>query len=261
MHCEGQVGGKKVSVTVITLLYCILGNFACIVFFVQLMKHVFAVFAREEMYSMKICVDSKRLILSNSFREGQLFVGRTLDDCGKVVPVDERYVDSRARLLSAVSGYFTYFRGAKVDFIRALNMSRGWKASLEYQFSLSPMQIEQKLHNSSFSVMRRINIFSIVRTLLLRLRGIKVKLKISQRSISVRYQAVSNVSSSLEYRFRSGSCVLQALEDGRLYLYTVFLVVQEMITQWLHFVSYTNILCNAKVCSLLKEGRIYFMSF
>ena len=187
------------------------------------MKHVFAVFAREGMYSKKICVDSKLVILSNSFREGQLFVGKALDDCGKVVPANERYADSTARLLSALSGIFTYFRGAKVDFIRVLNMGRGWKASLVYQFSLSPMEIEQKLHKHSLSVMRRINIFSIVRTLLLRLRGIQVERKISQRNFSVRYQSVSNVSSSLEYHFRSGSFVLQALEDGRLYLFTASL--------------------------------------
>ena len=62
------------------------------------------------------------------------------------------------------------FGGSNVDFIKALDKSRGRKACIQYSFSLTPLQFEQLLHKPSFSVLGKIDMLPMLRILFLCLR-------------------------------------------------------------------------------------------
>ena len=62
--------------------------------------------------------------------------------------------------------------GGSADFIKALDKSPSQKAGIQYPYNLSPLQIEKLMHKPSFSVMGRIDMFSMVQALLVKLFGL-----------------------------------------------------------------------------------------
>ena len=142
--------------------------------FVELVKHVSSVIAREGAYSIEFSVVPHRRTLSVGFWEGKRFVSMPMLHCGRDVPPTKNYSGLVSRLLSAISGDATIIccGGSNADFVKVLEKSPGRKAGVQYPFALAPVQIERLLHKPSFSVMGRIDMCSMLRALLLRLNGL-----------------------------------------------------------------------------------------
>ena len=142
--------------------------------FVELVKHVSSIIAREGAYSIEFSVGSHRRTLSVGFWEGRRFVCMPMLHCGRDVPPTKSYIDLVSRLLSANSGdaTITCCVGSNADFAKVLDKSPGRKAGVQYPFALAPVQIERLLYKPSFSVMGRIDMCSMLRALLLRLNGL-----------------------------------------------------------------------------------------
>ena len=129
--------------------------------FVELVKHVSSVIAREGAYSIEFSVGSHRRTLSVGFWKGKRFVCMPMLHCGRDVPPTKSYINLVSRLLSTISGDTTIIccGGLNASFVKVL-------------FPLAPVQFERLLHKPSFSVMGRIDMCSMLRTLLLRLNGL-----------------------------------------------------------------------------------------
>ena len=142
--------------------------------FVELVKHVTSVIAREGAYSKEFSVGLHRRTLSVGFWEGKRFVCMPMLQCGRDVPPTKSYIDLVSRLLSAISGDATIIccGGSNADFVKVLDKSPGRKVGVQYPFELAPVQLERLLHKPSFSVMGRIHMCSMLRALLLRLNGL-----------------------------------------------------------------------------------------
>ena len=109
-----------------------------------------------------------------SFWEGKELITMTIAHCGRDVPVVKSNVLLSSQLLSAVSTELSIIccRGCSLKFINALDKAPSQKAGIQYPFSLSPVHVEKLMHKPSFSVMGRIDMFSMLRTLLVRLSGL-----------------------------------------------------------------------------------------
>ena len=141
--------------------------------FVVLRKQIALVLGREEVYSLKFTTTSIRRKLSIRFWEGKDLVTMTVAQCGRDVPSVKSSVLLCSQLLSAVSLEPTIicFAGGSADFIKALDKAPNQKARLQYPFNLLPLQVEKLMHKPSFSILGKIDMFSMVRTLLVRLSG------------------------------------------------------------------------------------------
>ena len=139
--------------------------------FVELVKHVSPVIAREGTYSNEFSVGTRRRTLSVGFWEGKWFVCMPMLHCGRDVPPTKGCFDLVSRLLSAISGDATIIccGGSNDDFVKVLDKSPGRKAGVQYPFALTPVQFERLLHKPSFSVIGRIDMCSMLRALQLRL--------------------------------------------------------------------------------------------
>ena len=141
--------------------------------FVVLLKHIAVVLEREKVYSVEFTTTSVRRKLSISFSEGIDLVTMTIAQCGRDVPSVKSSVLLCSQLLSAISLEPTIICcvGGSADFIKSLHKSLSQKDGIQYPFNLSPLQVEKLMHKTSFSVMGTIDMFSMVRTLLVRLPG------------------------------------------------------------------------------------------
>ena len=112
--------------------------------------------------------------LSITFWEGRELVAMTIAHCGRDISVMKCTVLLSSQLLSAVSTEPSIIccGGSSLEFIKALDEAPSQKTGIHYPFSLSPMQVEKLMHKPSFSVMGKIDMFSILRTLLIRLSGL-----------------------------------------------------------------------------------------
>ena len=138
--------------------------------FLWLLKHIAVVSEREKVYSLEFTTTSVRRKLSISFWEGKDLVTMTVAQCGRDVPSVKSSVLLCSQVLSAISLEPTIICGA--DFNNSLDKAPNQKAGLQYPFNLLPLQIEKLLHKPSFSLMGKIDMFSMVRTLLVRLSGL-----------------------------------------------------------------------------------------
>ena len=140
----------------------------------ELVKHVSSVIAREGAYSIEFFVDSRRRTLSLCSWEGKRFLCLPMLHCGRDVPPTKGYIDLVSRLLSAISGDATIIcsGGSSADLVKVLDKSPGRNAGVQYPFSLTSVQFERLFHKPSFSVMRRIDMCSMLRALLSRLNGL-----------------------------------------------------------------------------------------
>ena len=117
---------------------------------------------------------SVRRKLSISFWEGKDLITMTIAHCGRDVPSVKNNVVLCSQILNAVSLEPTIIccASGSADFIKALDKAPSQIAGSEYPFKLLPLQMEKVMHKPRFSVMGKMNKFSIVQTLLLRLSGL-----------------------------------------------------------------------------------------
>ena len=94
--------------------------------------------------------------------------------CGGDVPAVRSCILLCSQLLSAVSLEPTIICcvGGSADFIKTLDTAPSQKAGIQCSFNLLPPQIKKLMHKQSFSVTGKIDMFSMVRTLLVRLSGL-----------------------------------------------------------------------------------------
>ena len=202
-----------------------------------------SVIAREGAFSIEFSVGSHRRTLRIGFWEGKRFVCMPMLHCGRDVPPTKSYFDLVSRLLSAISGDATIigYGGSNTDFVKVLDKSPGRKTGVQYPFALAAVQFERLLHKPSFSVMRRIDMCSMWRALLLRLNGLLDERWVQStqyfRMVRIGIISCGCLSSTTAERY---FCVLQALEDGKLELSTAIVVVQEMIAHWPQIVTYIS---------------------
>ena len=142
--------------------------------FVVLLKHIAVVLEREKMYSLEFTTTSVRRKLSINFWKGKDLVTMTIAQCGRDVPSVKSSVLLCSQLLSAISLEPTIIccGGGSANFIKSLDKAPSQKVGIQYPFNLLPLQVEKLMHKPSFSVMGKIDMFSMVRTLLLRLSGL-----------------------------------------------------------------------------------------
>ena len=138
--------------------------------FMELMRHIADVVDKEGVLSFEFKSSAVRRSLSLCFWEGENLVMMALTHCGRDVPVVKGNVSMVGQLLSVVSLGPTIVccGGADSDFIKALDKDPTRKAGVQYPFSLNPVQVEKLMHKPSFSVMGKIDMFSMLRTLLVR---------------------------------------------------------------------------------------------
>ena len=142
--------------------------------FVYLLKHIAVVLERDKFYSLEFTTTSVHGKLSISFWEGKYLVTMPVALCGRDVLAVRSCVLLCSQLLSAVSLEPTFICcvGGSADFIKILDKALSQKAGIEYPFNLVPLQFEKLMHKPSFSVMGKIDMFSMVRMLLVRLSGL-----------------------------------------------------------------------------------------
>ena len=142
--------------------------------FVVSLKHIAVVLDREKVYSLEFTTTSVRRKLSISFWEGKDLVTKTIAQCGRDVPSVKSSVLLCSQLLNAFSldHIIICCGGGSADFNKALDKAPSQKAGIQYPFNFLPLQVEKLIHKPSFSVMGKIHMFSMVRTLLVRLFGL-----------------------------------------------------------------------------------------
>ena len=141
---------------------------------VYLLKLIAVILEREKMYSLEFTTTSVRRKPSISFWEGKDLISVTIAQSGRDVPSVKSSVLLCSQVLSAISLETTVVccAGESADFITALDKAPNQEAGLQYPINLLPLQIENVMHKPSFSVMGKIDMFSVVRTLIARLSGL-----------------------------------------------------------------------------------------
>ena len=139
--------------------------------FMELMRHIADVIGREGVFSLELYSSAVRRSFSLCFLEAKNLVMMALTHCGRDVPVVKGNASMVGQLLSVVSTGPTFLccGDADSDSFKALDRDPTLKAGVQYPFSLNPVQVEKLMHKSSFSVMGKIDMFSMLRTLLVRL--------------------------------------------------------------------------------------------
>ena len=207
----------------------------------ELMRHIADVVGKEGVLSLEFKSSAVRRILSLCFWEGKNLVMMAVTHCGRDVPVVKGNVSMVGQLLSVVSMSTTIVccGGADSDFIKALDRDPTRKAGVQCRFCLSPVQVEKLIHKPNFSVVGKIDMFSMLRTLLVRLSGMLDEPWMQ----STRYlRKVGFIAGMFNIRLSvvvglNSSCVLKALEEASLDLHSAFLVVQERLSRWAQIVS------------------------
>ena len=94
----------------------------------------------------------------------------------------------------------------------------------------------------SFSVIGKIDMFSVLRTLLVRLSGMLDEPREQSTRLlrKVGFLAMKFISHVLMSLGLSGNCVFKTVEHASLNLHSVFLVVQEMLSHCAQIVSYIS---------------------
>ena len=138
------------------------------------MKHVAAVLQREKVYSLEFTITNVHRGLIICFWEGKELVTVTIAHCGRDVPAVRSCVLLCSKVLSVVTLEPTIIccvDGSAV-FIKALDKTPSHKSGIQCPFSLLPLKVEKLRHKPSFGVMGKIDMFPVVRTLLVRLSGL-----------------------------------------------------------------------------------------
>ena len=128
---------------------------------------------KEGVLSLEFKNSAVRCSLSLCFWEGKNLVMMALTHCSRDVPVVKGNVSMVGQLLSVMSMDPTIVccSGADSDFIQALDRDPTRKTGVHYTFSLNNVQVKKLMHKPFFNVMGKIDMFSMLRTLLVRLSG------------------------------------------------------------------------------------------
>ena len=131
------------------------------------MRHIAVVVSKEGVLSLESKSSAVRRSLSLCSWEGKNLVMMALTHCSRDVSVVEGNASMVSQLLSVVSTVPTivYCVGADSDFIKALERDPTKKAAVQYLFSLNLVPVKKLVHKPSFSVMGKIDMFSMLRTL------------------------------------------------------------------------------------------------
>ena len=142
--------------------------------FVELMRHIADVVGKESVLSLKFRSSAVRRSLSLCFWEGKKLVMMSLTQSGRDTPVVNGNVSMVVQLLSVMSTGPTivFCGGTDIGFIKAPENDPTRQAGVQYPFTLSSVQKEKLMHKLSFSVMGKTNMFSMLKTLLVRLSGL-----------------------------------------------------------------------------------------
>ena len=135
------------------------------------MKHVSAVLQREKVYSLEFTTANVRRGSSSCYWEGKDLVTVTIANYGRDIPAVRSCALLCSQVLSVVSLEPTIIccASGSADFTKAFYKTPSQKSGIQYPFNLLPLQVEKLMHKPSFSVMGKIDMFSVVRTLLVRL--------------------------------------------------------------------------------------------
>ena len=142
--------------------------------FICLLIHVAVVLGREKVYSLKFTTTSVPRGLNFRFWAGKELLTMTIAHCGPDVPSVQSSVLLCSQVLSAISSEPTIIccAGGSPNFNKALDKTPNRKSGLQYPFNLLLLQIEKLMHKQSFIVMGKIDMFSMIWTLLVRLSGL-----------------------------------------------------------------------------------------
>ena len=203
--------------------------------FMELMRHIEDMVSEEGVLSLELKSSAVRPSLSLCFWEGKNLMMMALAHCGRDVPVLKGIVSMVGQLLSVVSTGPTIVccGGADSDFIEALDRDPTRKAGVQNPFSLNPVQVEKLMHKPSFNVMGKIDMFSMLRTLLVRLSGMFDEPWVQSTRYLRKEVGFIVVMFNIYVSFSRGlsnSCVFKALEEASLGLHSAILVVQEMLS-------------------------------
>ena len=132
-----------------------------------------SIIAREGAFSIEFAVNSHRRTLSVGFWEGKQFVCMPIVHCARDVSPTKCYFDLMSRLLSAISGDAKIIccGGSSADFVKVLEKNPGRKPGVHYPFTSTALHFEGLLHKPSLSVMGRIDMCLMLRSLPLRVNG------------------------------------------------------------------------------------------
>ena len=139
----------------------------------ELMRHIVVMVSREGVLSLEFKSSAVRRSPSLCFWEGKNLVTMALAHRRRDVSVVKGIVSTVGQLLIVVSTGPTIVccGSADSDYIKALDRDQTRKAGVQYPFSLIPVQVEKLMHKPNFSVMGKIDMFSMLRSLLLRVSG------------------------------------------------------------------------------------------
>ena len=198
------------------------------------MRHLADVVGKEAVLSLEFKSSAVRRSLSLCFWEGKNLTMMALTYCSRDVAVVKGNVSMVGQLLSVVSGNPTIVccGGADSDFIKALDRDPTRKAGVQYPFCLSPVQVEKLMHKPSFSVMGKIDMFSMLMTLLIRLSGMLDEHWVQSTRYLRKVGFIAGMFSGHApmWFVLSCTCVFKALDDASMDLHSAFLVVQEMLS-------------------------------
>ena len=137
------------------------------------MRHIADVVGKQGVLSLEFSSSAVCRSLGLCLQEGKNLVMIALARCSRDFPVVKGIVKMVAQLLSVVSTCPTIFcsGGADKDFIKALDRDPTRKSGVQYPLTFSPVQLEKLMHKLSFNFMRKIDKFSMLRTLFVRLSG------------------------------------------------------------------------------------------
>ena len=199
---------------------------------------------KEGVFSLELKSLAVRRSLSLCFWEGKNLVMMALTHCSRDVPVVKGNLAMVGQLLSVVSTDPTIVccGGADSYFFKALDRDPTRKAGVQYPFCLSPVQVEKLMHKPNFSVLGKIDMFSLLRTLLVRLSGMLDEPWVQTTRCLRKVGFIAEIFNSRVSMWigLSYSCVFKALEDASFDLHSACLVLQEMLRHWAKIVSYVS---------------------
>ena len=142
--------------------------------FVVLTEHLPGIIGTEGVLSLDISATTTNRSVNASFWEAKELVTIVVAHFGRDVSDVKSNVTLISFLLSVISMDVTIFNCGccSSDFIESLDKSPNRKGGVQYPVNLSPVQAEKFMHKPSFSVMGRIDMFSMLRTLLVPLSGL-----------------------------------------------------------------------------------------
>ena len=103
-----------------------------------------------------------------------MLITMSIADCGRFVPAVKSNVLLSSQLLSALSTEIRIIccGGSRLEFVKALDKAPSSKSGIQYPFGLSPVHTANLMQKPSFSLIGKIDMFSMLRTILFRLSGL-----------------------------------------------------------------------------------------